>query len=118
MEGNLHDLGKNVVVMMFESVGFEVFDLGKDVRTEILVERAPELEADLIAVSSLMMTMRPYKRALMDELVRLGLRDRIKMLMKGGSVTREWAEKIGADGYGRDAVEGIAEAKRLLGVDD
>ncbi len=118
VEGDLHDLGKNVVVMMLKSAGFEVFDLGKDVRTDVLVERAQELDADLIAVSSLMTTTRPYQRELVEELVRLGLRDRFKVLVGGGPVTREWAEGIGADGYGRDAMEGVAEAKRLLGVDE
>lgn len=118
VEGDLHDLGKNVVVMMLKAAGFEVFDLGKDVQTNVLVERAQDLDADLIAVSSLMTTTRPYQRELVEELDRLGLRNRFKVLVGGGPVTKEWAEEIGADGYGRDAMEGVAEAKRLLGIAD
>ncbi len=118
VEGDLHDLGKNVVVMMLKAAGFEVFDLGKDVQTNVLVERAQDLDADLIAVSSLMTTTRPYQRELVEELDRLGLRARFKVLVGGGPVTKEWAEEIGADGYGRDAMEGVAEAKRLLGIAD
>lgn len=118
VEGDLHDLGKNVVVMMLKAAGFEVFDLGKDVQTNVLVERAQDLDADLIAVSSLMTTTRPYQRELVEELDRLGLRTRFKVLVGGGPVTKEWAEEIGADGYGRDAMEGVAEAKRLLGIED
>ena len=116
VEGDLHDLGKNVVVMMLKAAGFEVFDLGKDVKTDTLVERAQELKADVIAVSSLMTTTRPYQRELVEELERLGLRDQFKVIVGGGPVTHEWAHDIGADGYGRDALEAVAEANRLLGI--
>jgi methylmalonyl-CoA mutase cobalamin-binding domain/chain len=112
------DLGKNVVVMMLKAAGFEVFDLGKDVKTDVLVERAQELKVDVIAVSSLMTTTRPYQRELVEELERLGLRDQFKVIVGGGPVTQEWANSIGADGYGRDALEAVAEANRLLGIQD
>jgi corrinoid protein of di/trimethylamine methyltransferase len=118
VEGDLHDLGKNVVVMMLKAAGFEVFDLGKDVKTDVIVERAQELKVDVIAVSSLMTTTRPYQRELVEELERLGLRDQFKVIVGGGPVTQEWATSIGADGYGRDALEAIAEANRLLGIQD
>ncbi|MFQ6077074.1 MAG: B12-binding domain-containing protein [Candidatus Bathyarchaeia archaeon] len=117
VEGDLHDLGKNVVAMMLRSAGLEVYDLGRDVRTETFVERARELDADIIGVSSLMTTTRPYQRELIEELERLGLRERFKVLVGGGPVTREWAEEIGADGYGRDAMDAVKEAKRLLGIE-
>ena len=118
VEGDLHDLGKNVVVMMLKAAGFEVYDLGKDVKTDTLVERAQELKADVIAVSSLMTTTRPYQRELVEELERLGLRDRFKVIVGGGPVTQEWANDIGADGYGRNALEAVAEANRLLGIQE
>lgn len=118
VQGDLHDLGKNVVSMMLKAAGFEVFDLGKDVKTDVLVGRAGELNADIIALSSLMTTTRPYQRELVEELERLGLRDRFKVLVGGGPVTKEWAEEIGADGYGRDASEAVAEAKRLLQINE
>ena len=103
---------------MLKAAGFEVYDLGKDVKTDTLVERAQELKADVIAVSSLMTTTRPYQRELVEELERLGLRDRFKVIVGGGPVTQEWANDIGADGYGRDALEAVAEANRLLGIQE
>jgi corrinoid protein of di/trimethylamine methyltransferase len=118
VEGDLHDLGKNVVVMMLKAAGFEVFDLGKDVKTDVLIERAKELKADVIAVSSLMTTTRPYQRELVEELERLGLRDQFKVIVGGGPVTQEWADNIGADGYGRDAIGAVSEVNRLLGIQD
>lgn len=117
VEGDLHDLGKNVVAMMLRSAGLDVYDLGRDVRTDTFVERARELDADIIGVSSLMTTTRPYQRELIEELERLGLRERFKVLVGGGPVTREWAEEIGADGYGRDAMDAVREVKRLLGIE-
>lgn len=118
VEGDLHDLGKNITVMMLKSAGFEVFDLGKDVKTDVLIERAKELKANIIALSSLMTTTRPYQRELVEELDRLGLREQFKVLVGGGPVTQEWADEIGADGYGRDALEAVTEAKRLLCIQD
>jgi corrinoid protein of di/trimethylamine methyltransferase len=118
VEGDLHDLGKNIVVMMLKAASFEVFDLGKDVKTDIIIERAQELKADVIGVSSLMTTTRPYQRELVEELERLGLRDQFKVIVGGGPVTQEWADNIGADGYGRDALEAVTEANRLLGIKD
>jgi corrinoid protein of di/trimethylamine methyltransferase len=118
VEGDLHDLGKNVVVMMLKAAGFDVFDLGKDVKTDMLIERARELKADVIGVSSLMTTTRPYQRELVEELERLGLRDQFKVIVGGGPVTQEWADNIGADGYGRDALEAVSEVNRLLGIQD
>jgi corrinoid protein of di/trimethylamine methyltransferase len=118
VEGDLHDLGKNVVVMMLKAAGFEVFDLGKDVKTDVLIERAKELKADVIAVSSLMTTTRPYQRELVEELERLGLREKFKVIVGGGPVTQEWADDIRADGYGRDAIAAVSEVNRLLGIQD
>jgi len=117
VEGDQHDLGKNLVATMFISAGFEVTDLGKDVDIDNFIERARELDADIIAVSSLLTTTRPYQRELIEELERLGLRDRFKVIVGGGPVTEEWAREIKADGYGRDAMDAVKEAKRLLGVE-
>ncbi len=116
VEGDLHDLGKNVVVMMLKSAGLDVFDLGRDVRTDVFIQKARELDANIIGVSSLMTTTRPYQRELIEELHRLGLRNKFKVIVGGGPVTREWAEQIGADGYGRDAIEAVREVKRILDI--
>jgi len=116
VEGDIHDIGKNVVAMMMKAAGFNVQDLGKDVKIDVFIEKAKEVNADIIGVSSLMTTTMPYQRELIRELERLGLRERFKVMVGGGPVTREWAENIGADGYGRDAKEAVESAKQLLGI--
>lgn len=114
VEGDLHDLGKNIVAVMLKANGFEVHDLGKDVRSDAIVARAREVNADIIAVSSLMSTTRPYQRELIEELKRLGLRGRFIVMVGGGPVHRGWAEEIGADGYGYNAAEAVQEALKLM----
>jgi corrinoid protein of di/trimethylamine methyltransferase len=114
VEGDIHDLGKNVVAMMLKAEGFQVSDLGKDVKTDTFIKTAREIDADIIGVSSLMTITMPYQRELIEELTRLGLRDRFKVIVGGGPVNKEWAERIGADGYGNDASEAVNEADRLM----
>lgn len=116
VEGDLHDLGKNVVMMMLKANSFDVIDIGRDVKAATFVERAKELGAQIIAASSLMSTTRPYQREIIEELERAGLKGQIKVLVGGGPCNLEWAQSIGADGYGHDAVEAVAEVKRLLGI--
>jgi corrinoid protein of di/trimethylamine methyltransferase len=115
VEGDLHDLGKNIVIAMLRASGFTVHDLGKDVNTETIVNRAQELNADVIGLSSLMTTTRPYMRVLIEELERLKLRDQFKVMVGGGPISREWAEEIQADGYGYNASEAVTEALKLIG---
>jgi corrinoid protein of di/trimethylamine methyltransferase len=116
VEGDLHDIGKNVVAMILKSEGFVVHDIGKDVKTAEFIDKAQAVDADAIGVSSLMTTTIPYQRELVEELERLGLRERFKVVVGGGPVTAEWAEQIGADGYGRDATEAAKVVKELLVV--
>ena len=114
VEGDLHDIGKNVVAMVLKSEGFVVHDIGKDVKTSEFIDKAQAVNADAIGISSLMTTTIPYQRELVEELERLGLRDKFKVVVGGGPVTAEWAEQIGADGYGRDATEAVKVMKELL----
>ena len=114
VEGDIHDLGKNIVVMMLKAEGFQVSDLGKDVKTDTFIKTAREVDADIIGVSSLMTTTMPYQRDLIEELTRLGLRNRFMVIVGGGPVNREWADRIGADGYGKDASETVKEVDRLM----
>jgi corrinoid protein of di/trimethylamine methyltransferase len=114
VEGDLHDLGKNVVAMMLKANGFDVVDMGKDVRSDVIINKAKDVNADIIGVSSLMSTTRPYQRELIEELNRLGLRKRFMVMVGGGPVHKAWAEEIGADGYGYNAQEAVAEATRLM----
>ena len=115
VEADMHSVGKNIVAMMLRTSGFEVHDMGVDVKSSGFVTRARDTDADLIALSSLMTTTRPYQREVIEELESLGLGDKFKVIVGGGSVTKEWADQIGADGHGKDAVEAVEVSKKLTG---
>jgi corrinoid protein of di/trimethylamine methyltransferase len=112
--GDLHDIGKNIVFAMLTGAGFEVHDIGKDVSVEKFLETAKEVKADIIAVSALMTTTMDGQRKLIEELKRTNLRNKYKVLIGGGCTTQEWADKIGADGYGRDAKAAVDVAMKSL----
>jgi dimethylamine corrinoid protein len=116
VEGDLHSVGKNIVTMVLRSGGFEVYDMGVDVKSSTIINQAKEKNADVIALSSLMTTTLPYQREVIEELESMKLRDKFKVMIGGGPVTAEWAEKIGADGYGADSLEALQSAKKLCGV--
>jgi dimethylamine corrinoid protein len=116
VEGDLHSVGKNIVAMMLRTGGFEIYDLGVDVRSNTFVQRAKEIKADIIALSCLMTTTLPYQREVIDELKSQGLRQQFRVMVGGGPVTKIWAEEIGADGFGKDASEALAEARRLAEI--
>lgn len=113
VQGDMHTVGKNLVATMLRSGGFEVYDMGVDVPSMAFIEKAKELGADLIALSSLLTTTMPYQKEVIEDLAAMGLRDRFKVMVGGGPVTRSYAEKIGADGYGKDAIEALEEAKKI-----
>jgi corrinoid protein of di/trimethylamine methyltransferase len=114
VEGDIHDLGLRIVASMLRANGFTVHDLGCDTPSLTFVSKAREVDADIIALSSLMTTTMPFMRDVIDALNSAGLRERYKVLVGGGPVTREWAQAIGADGYGKDAAEAVRVAKELL----
>jgi dimethylamine corrinoid protein len=114
VQGDVHSVGKNIVSTMLKASGFGVYDMGVDVASSAIIQKAKEVKADMIALSSLLTTTMPYQKEVIDDLVSIGLRDRFKVMIGGGPVTREYAEKIGADGYAKDAIEAVEEAKRLL----
>jgi len=116
VEADMHSVGKNIVAMMLRTSGFEVHDLGVDVKSGVFVSRARDMNADIIALSSLMTTTRPYQREVIEELQSLGIRGQFKVIVGGGPVTREWADEIGADGHGKDAVEAVEVARKLTGL--
>lgn len=113
-EGDIHDIGKGIVATMMRIYGFEVYDLGRDVPPGKFVEKARELNADIIASSTLMTTTMPAQKAIEDELRKAGLRQRIKTMVGGAPVNQHWANKIGADAYGENATEAVQKAKELL----
>ena len=114
VQGDVHSIGKSIVATMLKSVGFQIIDLGVDVPSATFIEKAKDLKADMIALSSLLTTTMPYQREVIDDLVSMELRGRFKVMIGGGPVTKSYADEIGADGYGRDAFEAIDVAKRLL----
>jgi corrinoid protein of di/trimethylamine methyltransferase len=116
VEGDAHDIGKNIVVALLRSASYEVVDLGVDVPLQDFVDKARELEADVLGMGAYMTTsMRG-----MEEVIRLvgeaGLRDQLKVIVGGAAVSRDYAESIGADGYGNNAAETVELVDRLLGV--
>jgi len=114
VRGDMHSIGKNIVATMMRAGGFQVHDLGVDVPSSSFIQRAVECKADLIALSSLLTTTMPYQKEVIDELKSMGLRSQFKILIGGGPVTKQYAQLIGADGFGKDGVEALDEAKRLL----
>ena len=115
IEGDVHDIGKNVVRMMMEGAGLEVHDLGRDVPVTRFVEEAVRTEADIIAMSTLMSTTMEGMRRVVAELESRGLRDRFKVLIGGGPISEAFARDIGADAYAADASAGVRAAQKLLG---
>ncbi|MBC7099553.1 corrinoid protein [Candidatus Bipolaricaulota bacterium] len=115
VEGDLHDIGKNLVAMMLEGAGFEVVDLGTEVTAERFVQAAREHRADIVGMSALLTTTMTHMPEVIEALKREGLRDGVKVMVGGAPVTQEYAEKIGADGYAPDAASAVELAKRLLG---
>ena len=113
VQGDMHTIGKNVVAMMLRTGGFEVVDLGIDVATQTFIQEAVANHADVIALSSLLTTTLAFQRELIEELEEQDLRDRFKVMVGGGPASEKWAQQIGADGYGKDAVEALEVARRI-----
>jgi len=116
VEGDIHEIGKSLVGTMLSSSGFEVFDMGVDVPTAQLVAKAREVKADIIALSALLTTTMIKQREVIETLEREGLRASIKVMVGGAPVTRDWVQKIGADGYSEDAIGAVQVAKQLMGT--
>jgi len=114
--GDIHDIGKNIVATMLFTAGFEVYDIGKDVPADEFLRKVKETNADIVAMSALLTTTLPAQRDVIETLKKAGIRDKVKVLVGGAPASAKWAEEIGADGYGEDAVEAVKVAKRLLGV--
>ena len=116
VKGDLHDIGKNLVSMMLEGAGFKVWDLGVDLSVEKLIEQIKAIQPDVLGLSALLTTTMPEMQKVIGELQVHGLRDKIKVMVGGAPLDRGFAEKIGADGYGADAAEAVALARRFVGA--
>lgn len=112
--GDLHDIGKNLVIAMLEGGGFEVTDLGTDVAPTQFVEAITRQGAQLVCLSALLTVTLPAMRATIDAIGQAGLRDRVKIMVGGAPVTAQFAQDIGADGYGETAAAAVGLATRLL----
>ena len=115
VQGDMHDIGKNLVTMMMEGAGFEVVDLGVDVKPEKFIESIRENEPQVVAMSALLTTTMPKMGVTIEAMRDAGVLDGVKVLVGGAPVTAEFAEKIGADGYAPDASQAASLAKSFVG---
>jgi 5-methyltetrahydrofolate--homocysteine methyltransferase len=114
VEGDMHDIGKSVVNAMLTAEGFEVTDLGVDVPDQVFVNKTKEIKPHILGLSALMTTTRTKQKDVIDALKRAQLRNAVKVMVGGATVTPEWASEIAADGYGEDAVDAAKKAKELI----
>jgi 5-methyltetrahydrofolate--homocysteine methyltransferase len=115
VEGDIHDIGKNIVALVMRSNGFEVFDIGVDKKSEEILDAAQKFQVDVIGLSALLTTTIPRMKEFIELLQESGLRDRFKVIVGGAPVTKEFSDIIGADGYGADALVAVELTRRLLG---
>ncbi len=113
VKGDLHDIGKNLVAFMLEGGGFEVLDLGADVPPAKFVEAIQTARADIVCLSALLTVTMTTMKTTIEALKQAGVRDRVKVIVGGAPVTRQFAEQIGADGYGESAVAAVNLARSL-----
>ncbi len=116
VEGDVHDIGKTIVVSLLKANGFEVKDLGRDVSTDRFIKEAEDFKADIIGTSSLLTTTMPAQQKLEEELKKAGLKERYKTMVGGAPVTQRWANKIGADAFAENASVCVRLARELIGL--
>jgi len=116
-QGDIHDIGKSMVVSFLQASGFEVYDVGRDVEMQKFIDKAQEVNADIIGMSALLTTTMSGQKALIQELKKAGLRDKFKVMVGGAPVTQRWADRIEADAYGIDAADAAKKAMKLLGME-
>lgn len=114
VKGDVHNIGKNIVATVMGINGFDVVDFGIDNSSLDIIEAARKAQADIIALSSLMTTTMPAQREVIDVLKEMNLRDQYLVMVGGGPITQEWADEIGADGYGKSAIQAVETAKALM----
>ncbi|MEO7649412.1 MAG: corrinoid protein [Bryobacteraceae bacterium] len=114
VKGDLHDIGKNLCIMMLRGAGFEVIDLGVDTSADRFIEAVEEHGAPLLGMSALLTTTMPNMGKTIEAFIDADLRDNVKIMVGGAPVTQEFADDMGADGYGKDAMACVELAKRLV----
>ena len=116
VKGDIHEIGKTLVGTMLTANGFQVFDMGTDVPTAKFVDKAREVNADIVGLSALLTTTMTVQRDVVEALKEAGLKDKVKVMIGGAPVTRGWAAEIGAEGYSEDAIGAVAVARKLMGI--
>jgi 5-methyltetrahydrofolate--homocysteine methyltransferase len=114
VQGDLHDIGKNLVAMMMEGAGFEVIDLGADVKPEKIIEAIEEHKPDIVAMSALLTTTMGNMKTVITKMEDAGVNNGISVMIGGAPVTQDYADEIGADGFGIDASQAASLAKKLV----
>ena len=114
VQGDVHDIGKCIVVSLFRANGFTVHDLGRDIPVDTIVEEAVKVNADVIGTSALLTTTMGHQKTLEEALKSAGLKDKIRTVVGGAPVTPRWAARIGADAYAEDAQDGVNKVKEIL----
>jgi 5-methyltetrahydrofolate--homocysteine methyltransferase len=114
VSGDLHDIGRKIVASMLQGNGFEVIDLGIDVDPEKFVEAVRDSDAQILGLSALLTSTMPMMEETIKALEKAGLRQKVKVMVGGASVTQAYADRIGADGYGADAVAAVEKARALI----
>jgi len=114
--GDIHDIGKNILAALLMGNGFEVIDVGVDVKPEVFLAKAKEEKPDVIGMSALLTTTMPGMKDTIDVFTEAGMRDQFKFIIGGAPLSQTFADEIGADGYGEDAQSGVELVRRLLGI--
>ena len=114
VQGDLHDIGKNLVAMLFEGAGYKVVDLGADVKSETFVQALSDHQASFLGLSALLTTTMPRMAEVVQAVIAAGLREKVKILVGGAPVTADFALRIGADGFAPNATSAVEKAKLLI----
>ncbi len=116
VKGDLHDMGKNLVIMMLEGAGYNVIDLGVDVTVEKMIQQVKEIKPDILGLSALLTTTMREMKKVIEAIEDNGLRKSVKVMVGGAPLDTRFAEEIGADGYGKDAAEAVKQARMLISM--
>jgi len=114
VKGDVHSIGKDIVASVLDTSGFDVVDMGVDNPSLNIIQQAEKIQADVIALSSVMTTTMPAQKEVIDTLKEMGIRQKYFVIIGGGPVNQEWADRIGADGYGKSAINAVALVKGLM----
>lgn len=115
--GDVHEIGKTIVGVMLGAAGFEVYDIGRDLPAKAFVDKAKEVDANVVGASALMTVTMPEQKRIAEMLKKSGLREKVKYVVGGAPTSEKWAELIGADARGEDAIEALHKIKALLGIE-